>query len=83
MSGNDLSAIAPSKDCDRQNSSNLAETAIALHVLKQNQVIAVSKYFMASMIWGMLAHLHPHLSDAYQLGSIHLQKSDRYATDRR
>jgi hypothetical protein len=29
MSENDLSAIAQSKDCDRQNSSNLTENAIA------------------------------------------------------
>jgi hypothetical protein len=38
----DLSEIAHSKDCDRQNSSNFAETVIAPHVLKQNQAIALS-----------------------------------------
>jgi hypothetical protein len=77
------SAIAHSKDCDSQSPNNLAESAIAPHVLKLNQAIAVGKYFMASMIWGMLTHLHPHPSDTYQLGSIHLQKRDCYATDRR
>jgi hypothetical protein len=42
MGENDLFVIAQSKDCDRKNSSNLTETAIAPHVLKQSHAIALS-----------------------------------------
>jgi hypothetical protein len=43
-------AIAQSKDCDCPNPSGNRKTAIAPHVLEQNKAIAISKYFMASMI---------------------------------
>jgi hypothetical protein len=39
MGEHDFFEIAQSMHYDRQNSSNLTETAIAPHVLKQNQAI--------------------------------------------